>query len=110
MGIARCYSLFMKKVLDKTQDDYFANEGWSSKAFVKHTKAILELPWEKIKIGRTVIHATAKGNLYKFYVHHNGRDRHWATVTDKNGNELLNIHASTSIVETVHVISKLVGL
>lgn len=81
--------------MKKTLEEYESGGGWSSHFFAeKAVTLIKELQKENISvtIGRTVIHISHNGKSLKTYVHHNGRSREYATITDKKGNELITVH------------------
>lgn len=81
--------------MKKTILEYEQNSGWSSRLFAKNAVILLkELSslGVDVKIGRTVIHIKKKKTAIKAYVHHNGRNEEYATITDIKGNELLTVH------------------
>lgn len=81
--------------MSKTIEEYENSNGWSSHFFaenaVKLMKELQELGIDVV-VGRTVIHLEKNKKKLKAYVHHNGRNREYATITDSKGNELLSIH------------------
>lgn len=81
--------------LDKTLGEYEENGGWSSHHFAANGAALIRELMEAgadVKIGRTVIHVSNGDSRLKAYVHHNGRSREYATITDWAGEELLTVH------------------
>lgn len=72
--------------------EYAANGGWSSKLFALNAIQLMqELVTAGVPVtaGRSVIHI---GKKLKAYVHHNGRTKEYATITDMHGIELETFH------------------
>jgi hypothetical protein len=81
--------------MQKSIEEYEANGGWSSHFFAENAVNLmneLQLLGIEVVIGRTVIHLNKDGKKLKAYVHHNGRTREYATITDRTGAELLTVH------------------
>lgn len=81
--------------MSRTLEEYEQNGGWSSHFFATHAVKImkeLQASGVEVALGRTVIHLTKNNKKIKVYVHHNGRNREYATVTDKKGIELMTAH------------------
>jgi hypothetical protein len=83
-------NIFM--ALSRSLNEYEENGGWSSSNFFQPALSLMKAlmaEGHKVEIGRTVVHLDGK---LKCYVHHNGRSREYATVTDFKGNELFTAH------------------
>lgn len=78
--------------LSKSVEEYERAGGWSSSKFYKPALALMkELACRgvKVDVGRTVIYV---GEKFKCYVHHNGRSKDYATITNFQGAELITAH------------------
>ena len=83
--------------MSKTVEEYEENGGWSSHFFVVNAVKLMKELQDlgiAVVVGRTVIHLSRDDKKLKAYVHHNGRNREYATVTDRKGVELLTVHYS----------------
>lgn len=80
--------------LSRSLEAYEKEDGWSSKLFAKRAIPLLKklaASEVAVEVGRTVIYLTGKQKL-KAYVHHNGRSKEFATITDAKGVELATFH------------------
>jgi len=80
--------------LSKSIEEYEKAGGWSSSLFYPYALEMMNMlksANKKVDVGRTVIHLN---NELKVYVHHNGRSKEYATVTDMKGTELITKHIS----------------
>jgi len=82
--------------LSKSIDEYLAAGGWSSHLFLQHAKDVFEDPTLKrtatFQVGRSVIYIRSQGKMLKAYVHHNGRNKEFMTLTDETGEEVKTFH------------------
>jgi hypothetical protein len=89
----------MPRTLTKSIEEYLANNGWSSSAFLVHAKYIFENVRHRnfrLEVGRTVVYvypvpsAGRRGDrlLLKCYVHYEGRPSTVLSITDDKGKVL----------------------
>jgi hypothetical protein len=92
----------MKK-LTRNIDEYLQYGGWSSSLFFNHAKLLFRDKdinrLATFEIGRTVVYLRARGKLFKFYVHYQGRSKEYLTLTDSHGVEIAAYHYTVKTKE-----------
>jgi hypothetical protein len=81
--------------MGRSLQEYKENNGWSSQLFSENALSLIEELMSAgidVIIGRTVVYIRKDKIKLKAYVHYNGRSEEYATITDRNGIELLTVH------------------